>query len=79
MLRDEDIQMDIGRCVGGDFLRVTHIPTGVSRYKGPLGGANQHELVQGWLSEIEGELIERGLTQHLVPTYQTKNSHQFKR
>ena len=72
MLRDEDIQMDIGRCVGGDFLRVTHIPTGVSRYKGPLNRANKHELVQGWLSEIEAELIERGLTQHIIPDRPTK-------
>ena len=79
MLRDEDIQMDIGRCVGGSFLRLTHIPTGVSRYKGPLAGANQHELVQGWLREIETELIERGLTQHIVSAYRTTNSRRFKR
>ena len=67
MLRDCDICIDVGRSMGGDFLRVTHIPTGISRYHGsPLRGLNREELVRGWLNEIEAELLERGLTEHIV-------------
>ena len=74
MLRDEDIQIDCG-CAshGGDFLRLTHIPTGVSRlHPGPLRGIDRHALMRSWLSEVEAELRAKGLTQHIVPAYPTK-------
>jgi hypothetical protein len=62
MLREEDIELERGRAGhGGDFLRLIHIPTGVSRYHpGPLRDIDQSKLVQTWLSEIEAELLEKG-------------------
>jgi hypothetical protein len=76
MLREEDLQIDRGRAShGGDFLCLTHIPTRVSRLQpGPLRGINQHRLMQSWLSEIETELQAKGLTQHIVPAYRTKQT-----
>ena len=79
MLREEDIRTDVGRCVGGSFLRVIHIPTGISRCKRPLRGANQRELVYGWLREIEAELLERGLTEHIVADDPTAWTRRFRR
>jgi hypothetical protein len=76
MLREEDIQIDRGRdSHGGDFLRLTHIPTGISRvHSGPLRGINQHKLIKSWLSEMEAKLRAKGLTQHIVPAYRTKQT-----
>lgn len=78
MLREEDLRLDIGRAShGGDFLRLTHMPTGVSRsHPGPLRGLDQHALVQSWLGEIEAELRSKGQPQHIVPAYRTKNTRQ---
>ena len=70
MLKDEDIRMERGRAShGGDFLRLTHVPSGISRtHPGPLGaGDKQHLLISSWLSEIEAELLAKGLTQYIVP------------
>lgn len=70
MLRDEDIQIERGRAAhGGDFVRLTHTPTGISRsHPGPLGaGSRQHRLISSWLSEIEAELRRIGLTQYIIP------------
>jgi hypothetical protein len=76
MLREEDVRIDQGRAShGGDFLCLTHVPTGVSRlHPGPLRGINQYRLKQSWLSEIEAELPAKGLTQHIVPAYRTKQT-----
>jgi hypothetical protein len=66
MLKPQDIEIQVGRAVGGDFMKVVHKPTGISRGKGPplpKPGKAQHEM----LHEIEAELIQRGLTQHLLP------------
>ena len=35
MFRDEDIRIDIGRAEGGSFMRVVHVPTGISRTQMP--------------------------------------------
>jgi hypothetical protein len=70
MLRGEDIRMERGRAShGGDFLRLTHVPSGISRsHPGPLGAGNkQHLLISSWLFEIEAELLARGLTQYIFP------------
>ena len=75
MLRDEDTRMERGRAShGGDFLRLTHVPSGISKtHPGPLGKGNkQHLLISGWLSEIEAELLAKGLTQYIVPGHPTK-------
>jgi len=67
MLRDEDIRIDIGRAEGGSFMRVVHVPTGVSRTRlPPIGtGKQQHETRARLLSEIEDELRTKGLTQYI--------------
>jgi hypothetical protein len=75
MLRDEDIKMERGRAShGGDFLRLTHIPSGITRsHPGPLGKGNkQHLLISSWLSEIEAELRAQGLIQYIIPEHGTK-------
>jgi hypothetical protein len=66
MLKSEDIVIEVGRAVGGDCMKVTHKPTGISRGQGPplpKPGKAKHNM----LREIEAELMERGLTQHIIP------------
>ncbi len=66
MLKLEDLEVQVGRAVDGDFMKVVHKPTGIFRSKGPplhAPGKSKHEL----LREIEAELIQRGLSQYLVP------------
>ena len=70
MLREEDVRVDVGLCSDGSFLRVTHIPTGVSRGPGVLRGSRS--LKARYVREIESELIERGLHQYIVPAYRQK-------
>lgn len=80
MLREEDILIRIGRTTHGDFLQLVHVPTGIARaYPAPLRNVNRHELKQQWLVEIENELRERGLTQHIVPDHRTKSKKQRRR
>ena len=70
MLKPEDIEIHMGRAVGGDFLNVVHKPTGISRGKGPplkTPGKVRREL----LREVEAELIARGLMQYIVPERRT--------
>jgi hypothetical protein len=67
MLREDDIRIDLGRCVGGSFLRVTHIPTGLTRSIAPVHGLRPHELIRKWLDEIEADLAQRGLGQYILP------------
>lgn len=66
MLRQEDLQIEVGRCVGGSFIRITHVPTGVSRMKGPSAGESSYSIEKRFLDEIEQELVAKGLTQHIV-------------
>jgi hypothetical protein len=76
MLKDEDIEMERGRAShGGDFLCLTHIPTGISRrHLGPLRNINQLELIASWLSEVEAELRVKGLTQYIIPKHRTRQA-----
>jgi hypothetical protein len=67
MLREEDLMVEHGRCTGGSFMRLVHVPTGIARMKGPLGKTNQHVLRRTWLKEIEVEIRAKGLTQYIVP------------
>lgn len=64
MLKFEDIEVQIGRAAGGDFMSVIHKPTGIRRGVGPplsKPGSAKHAM----LREIEAELIQKGLTQHI--------------
>ena len=66
MLKPQDVEIQVGRAVGGDFMKVVHKPTGISRGKGPplsKPGKAQREMIR----EIEAELIQEGLTQYLLP------------
>jgi len=65
MLKPEEVEIQIGRAVGGDFMKVVHKPTGITRGKGPplpKPGKARQEM----LREIEAELIQKGLTQHII-------------
>ena len=73
MLRQEEIRVEVGRCVGGTFLRVTHIPSGATRHKAPLAGESSRAITGRFLREIEEELVERGLSHDLVPEYRKKH------
>ena len=65
MLKLEDIEVQVGRAVGGDFTKVVHRPTGIFRVAGPpLPKPGKR---QEMLREIEAELLERGLTEHIMP------------
>jgi hypothetical protein len=81
MLRDEEIQMELGRAShGGDFLRLWHVPTGIMRYQpGPLRDVDQHALMASWLSEVEAELQAKGLTQYIIPVHRTSGGGPRKR
>jgi hypothetical protein len=67
MLRQEDLRVDVGRCQGGSFIRVVHLPTGISRVKGPCGGESFYSIKVRFLDEIENELVALGLSQHIEP------------
>lgn len=81
MLKDEDVRIDFGLAQhGGDFMRMEHIPTGIERWHaGPLKGVHRQALQQRWLSEIEAELLARGLVQHVVPVLPRKSKSQGRR
>jgi hypothetical protein len=80
MLREEDLRIDIGRAShGGDFLAMTHIPTGKRRSDpGPLG-KRYHQLLKTWAAEIEAELLAEGLAEFIVPDYPVNSKRQRKR
>lgn len=67
MLRTGDIMLRIGRAVGGDFMEIEHVPSGIKRHHPPPLGTPevQREIKARFLREIEAELIATGLTQHV--------------
>jgi hypothetical protein len=70
MLRQEDLQVSIGRCAGGgNFVYILHLPTGISRQKGPLVGESYTVIKNRFLREIEQELVANGMPQYIVPAY----------
>lgn len=72
MLRHEEVQVELGRCEGGSFIRVTHLPTGVTRYKEPLGGESFQSITARFLRDIEQDLIASGSLQYIVPAYRKR-------
>ena len=71
MLKLEEIEVQVGRAVGGDFMIVLHKPTGIRRCAGPplpKPGKKKHEM----LRDIEAELIQKGLTHHVLPDKKPK-------
>ena len=72
MMKSEDIEIQRGRAVGGDFMIVVHKPTGITRGQGPpltKPGRAEQEM----LGEIEAELIRLGLTEHILPDRKPKD------
>lgn len=67
MLYDRHLQIAQGRADGGDFMKITHTPTGISRGWGPpLGsGKNVHDIRKRLLHEIEEEIAMKGLSQYI--------------
>jgi hypothetical protein len=67
MLRVNDIVVHVGRAVGGDFIEIEHLPTGIKRHQlPPLGNADTQKRIKArFLAEIEAELIAKGLTQYI--------------
>lgn len=68
MLRMDDILVKTGRAVGGDFMEIEHIPTGIKRYHPPplAGAGGGKEVRERFLREIEAELIAKGLIQYIA-------------
>jgi hypothetical protein len=68
MLKAEDIGIQTGRATGGDFMKIIHVPTGISRSKGPPLGSGRavHEFRRQALQEIEAELRGKGLGHYLL-------------
>jgi hypothetical protein len=67
MLKETDIIVHVGRGVGGDFMEMEHVPTGIKRrLDPPLGGIDEqkHHRFE-FLQQIEVELTEKGLTQYI--------------
>jgi hypothetical protein len=60
MLKEEDVEILMGRASGGDFMRIMHKPTGISRAEGPPLREPRKARAK-MLREIETELVERGL------------------
>jgi len=67
MLHREDVRTDIGRCTGGSFVRVTHLPSRIARQKGPRDGEAVPIVEARLLAEIERELVGRGSSQYIIP------------
>lgn len=67
MLHDQHLEIARGRAVGGDFMKITHNPTGISRsYGPPLGTAkNVHDIKKSLLQQIEEEIAMKGLFQYI--------------
>lgn len=57
MLPEDDIRVDVGRCTGGTFVRVVHLPTGISRTRAPLGAEAASAARARLLSEIERSVV----------------------
>jgi hypothetical protein len=65
MLKPQDIEITVFHGPDGDSMKILHKPTGIFRAtKPPMNtpGKLKHQP----LREIEAELIQRGLTQHLL-------------
>ncbi len=58
MLKLEEIQLDIGRAEDGDWMKMTHKPTGIFRLKLPPLG-NSKTIPRELMLEIEAELLEK--------------------
>jgi hypothetical protein len=64
MLKLEDMEVHVGRAVGGSYIQVIHKPTGIFRVKMPPLGDSK-TIPRELMLEIEAELLEKNLTQYI--------------
>ena len=60
-MRDEDIEITVGRTDGGSFVRVKHLPSGRSKRLGPLNGEDPNLVIGRLVQELLTELREVGI------------------
>ena len=65
MIYPEQLKIDVGRAVGGDFIRVTHLPTNISKTQLPPLNDKCEYFKAKLITEIENELINKGLTEYI--------------
>ena len=53
MLEPKVVRVDTGRCEGGTFVRVVHVPFGVSCERGLIGGCSSERVQAELLQELE--------------------------
>ena len=51
VFRPQDVQVDVGRATGGDFIRVLHIPSGITR-TGMRRESSELDLLDEVLTEV---------------------------
>ena len=66
MIKAEHLKTETGPCEGGWFIRLTHVPTGIFRFRGPIDPQSARDVTVQFLHEITSELTERGLTQYVT-------------
>ena len=54
-IQPDDVRFDTGRAIGGDFIRVRHIPSGIERLAMRADGRTHDDL----LVEVIDELLRR--------------------
>ncbi|MEM7358929.1 MAG: hypothetical protein AAF431_07525 [Pseudomonadota bacterium] len=51
---NSEIRIDTGRSQAGTFVRVTHLPSGITRVLDPIGDSNPYDVTM----ELKSELME---------------------
>ena len=71
MLRPEDLRSELYLSAAGESERIVHIPTSIERWH---ECRMPHRIRIKLIEEIETELLEKGLTQFVVPNLKQKPS-----
>jgi hypothetical protein len=66
---DNDFQMDIGRCTGGTFVRIVHLPTGEERTVAPIGKQRPDEVFARLRQQIIDALADSSRAKHPKPGF----------
>lgn len=60
-MKNEDVEIVVGRTEGGTFVRVAHVSTGRHRYQGPLDGEHPEITKTRLIRELFLELRDAGV------------------